>query len=93
MFPLMEKHYNFAQLFDDMIISGKHKIIKPDPAIYQLTLNRIKREAQECLFIDDSFPNIEAAQKLGFHTIQFKSPEQLDKDLTALLGHYSTYGK
>jgi 2-haloacid dehalogenase len=93
MFPLMQKHYNFAQLFDDMIISGEHKIIKPDPAIYQLTLNRIKREAQECLFIDDSFPNIEAAQKLGFHTIQFKSPEQLDKDLTALLGHYSTYGK
>jgi 2-haloacid dehalogenase len=87
-FPLMQKHYDFAQLFDDMIISGEHKMIKPDPAIYELTLNRINREARECLFIDDSLPNIETAQKLGFHTIQFHSPEQLDKDLEDLLGQY-----
>ena len=87
-FPLMQKHYDFAQLFDDMIISGEHKMIKPDPAIYELTLKRINREAYECLFIDDSLPNIETAQKLGFHTIQFHSPEQLDKDLENLLGQY-----
>jgi 2-haloacid dehalogenase len=89
----MQKYYNFAQLFDDMIISGEHKIIKPDPAIYRLTLNRINREAHECVFIDDSLPNIEAAQKLGFRTIQFQSPEQLDKDLEKLLGQYQIYGK
>lgn len=92
-FPLMQKYYNFAQLFDDMIISGEHKIIKPDPAIYRLTLKRINREAHECVFIDDSLPNIEAAQKLGFRTIQFQSPEQLDKDLEKLLGQYQIYGK
>ena len=87
-FPLMQKHYDFAHLFNDMIISGEHKLIKPDPAIYELTLKRINREAYECLFIDDSLPNIETAQKLGFHTIQFHSPEQLDKDLEDLLGQY-----
>ncbi len=87
-FPLMQKRYEFLRLFDDVIISGEHKLVKPDPAIYQLTLERIKREAHECLFIDDSRPNIDAAQKLGFHTIQFRSPEQLDKDLTNAFGEY-----
>ena len=80
-FPLMQKRCNFLQLFDDIIISGEHKLIKPDPAIYHLTLKRISRKAHECLFIDDSLPNIETARKLGFHTIHFRSPEQLEQDL------------
>lgn len=80
-FPLMQKRYDFLQLFDDTIISGEHKLIKPDPAIYHLTLKRINREASECLFIDDFLPNIETALRLGFHTIHFQSPEQLEKDL------------
>ncbi|MBP8047620.1 MAG: HAD-IA family hydrolase, partial [Anaerolineales bacterium] len=80
-FPLMQKRYDFLDLFDDMIISGEHKLIKPDPAIFQLTLDRIGRKASECLFVDDSFPNIEVARKMGFHTIHFQSPEQLERDL------------
>ncbi len=80
-FPLMQKRYDFLDLFDDMIISGEHKLIKPDPAIFQLTLERIGRKASECLFVDDSLPNIEVARKMGFHTIHFQSPEQLERDL------------
>ncbi len=87
-FTLMLKRYDFLQLFDDMIISGEHKLVKPDPAIYHLTLKRINREAHECLFIDDSLPNIETARKLGFHTILFQSPEQLEKDLENIYPHY-----
>jgi 2-haloacid dehalogenase len=80
-FLLMQQRFEFLQLFDDMIISGEHKLIKPDPAIYQFTLDRIKRNAGECLFIDDSLTNIETAHRLGFHTIHFHSPEQLKKEL------------
>ena len=80
-FPLMQKRYDFLDLFDDMIISGEHNLIKPDPAIFQLTLERIGRKAGECLFVDDSLPNIEVARKMGFHTIHFQSPEQLERDL------------
>lgn len=84
-FPLMRQRFDFLGLFDDAIISGEHKMIKPDPAIYQLTLNRIKRQAGECLFIDDSLPNIETARKLGFQTIHFQSPEQLEKSIAKTL--------
>ncbi|HNA56229.1 MAG TPA: HAD family phosphatase [Anaerolineales bacterium] len=80
-FPLMRERYEFLNLFDDMIISGEHKLIKPDPAIFQLTLERIDRKASECLFIDDSLANIETARNMGFHTIHFQSPEQLERDL------------
>jgi len=80
-YQLMQQRYDFLQLFDDTIISGEHKLVKPDAAIFHLTLNRIRRNANECLFIDDSPPNIETARKLGFHTILFESPEQLEKDL------------
>lgn len=80
-FPLMRERYEFLNLFDDMIISGEHKLIKPDPAIFQLTLKRIDRKASECLFIDDSLANIETARNMGFHTIHFQSPEQLESDL------------
>ena len=77
---MLEQHH-FLQLFDDLIISGEHKLIKPDPAIFALTLKRIGRKADECLFIDDSTHNIETARTLGFQTILFQTPEQLDKDL------------
>ncbi|WKZ38134.1 MAG: HAD family phosphatase [Anaerolineales bacterium] len=88
-FILMKDRYNFLGIFDDLIISGEHKLVKPDPAIYELTLKRINRKARECLFIDDSLPNINTARSLGFHVIQYRFPEQLRADL----GKLSIHGK
>jgi len=87
-FPLMRRRYSFLSLFDDIIISGEHKLVKPDPAIFKLALRRINRQAQECLFIDDSPANIQTANNLGFKTIHFQSPAQLDKDLKFFLGEH-----
>jgi len=69
--------FEFFTWFDDIVISGEVKLAKPDPAIFLLLLERIGRPASECLLIDDSIHNIETARQLGFHTIQFESPEQL----------------
>jgi 2-haloacid dehalogenase len=85
-FPLMQRRFDFLTLFDDLIISGEHSVIKPDPAIFLLTLERIHRTAAECLFIDDSAPNINTAARLGFSTILFTSPEQLKQDLQTFFG-------
>jgi 2-haloacid dehalogenase len=83
-FSLMQQRHDYLKLFDDIIISGEHNLVKPDPAIYYLTLKRIKRPAHECVFIDDSLPNIETARSLGFETIHFQSPLQLEADLQRL---------
>ena len=77
-FPLIREKYDFFDLFNDMIISGEVGHVKPHPEIFHILLEKIGRPAQECLFIDDSLANVQQAQKIGFVTIQFESPEHLE---------------
>jgi len=67
-----------------MVISGMVGYVKPEPEIYHIMLEKIGMPAQECLFIDDSLPNIKQANTMGFNTIHFTSPEQLKKEITQL---------
>lgn len=83
-FPIAYRKYDFFKLFDDIILSGAVKLAKPDPAIFELTLRRIQRSASECLLVDDSTANIDVARHLGFKTIHFQSPEQLETELLSL---------
>ena len=76
--------HGFLDWFDDIVLSGEVCITKPDPRIYAVMLERIGRPANECLFIDDSEANIAVAEQLGFKTIWFKSPEQLQSELIRL---------
>ncbi|NWG06153.1 MAG: HAD family phosphatase [Chloroflexi bacterium] len=80
-FPHIREQYDFFDLFDDMVISGKVGHVKPQPEIFHILLEKIGRPAQECLFIDDSPANIQQAQNIGFATIRFESSEQLAKAL------------
>jgi 2-haloacid dehalogenase len=80
-FPIARRKYPFFELFDDMILSGEVKLIKPDTAIFNLLLTRIGKTAQECLLIDDSDINISVARELGFVTILYQSPAQLKSEL------------
>ena len=66
----------FARLHT-VIVSGEEGLIKPDPAIYALTCQRVGLAPDEMLFIDDSRPNIDAAAALGFHTHHFTDPAAL----------------
>ena len=76
-FPYAREKYGFFDLLDDFVISGAVGKVKPDPEIFQIMLKKIGKPAEHCLFIDDSLTNINQAQKMGFGTIHFQSPEQL----------------
>jgi len=76
--------YEFFGIFDDMVISGDVGHIKPEPEIFHIMLEKIGRPAHECLLIDDSMVNIQQAQKIGFVTVHFQSPEQLKTALCEL---------
>ena len=91
-FPYAREQFDFFDLFDDMVISSHVGYVKPEPEIYQLILEKIERPAQECLFIDDSLPNIEQADKMGFVTIHYRSSAQLKSELEKL-GILNTKGK
>ena len=73
-----------AHSFIDMVVSGDEKLLKPDPAIYHVLLKRQNLLATDCVFIDDSQKNVDAAAKLGFHALHFTSPDAFAKDLQAL---------
>jgi 2-haloacid dehalogenase len=73
-----------AHSFIDIVVSGDEKLLKPDPAIYQVLLRRQKLDAADCVFIDDSPANVEAAAKLGFHALHFTTPEAFAGDLRKL---------
>ncbi len=83
-YPRAKHKYPFFNLFDEVILSGDVKLNKPDPAIFQLTLDRINHNPEECLLIDDSPVNIASARDLGFATVQFHSSQQLEQELSLL---------
>jgi 2-haloacid dehalogenase len=80
-FTLVRHKFEFFSLFEEIVVSGEVKLVKPDPAIYELTLNKIGLRAEECLMIDDSKVNVEASRELGFTAIHFTSAVELEAEL------------
>ncbi len=78
--------YDFFQLLDGIVVSGDEKLIKPDPKLYQVLLDRYNLKANESLFIDDNIHNIETALDMGFHTIHFTENMDLEKEVKYKLG-------
>lgn len=77
--------WHMDDAFHLIILSAEVGLMKPDPAIYELTLERLGFEPHETVFIDDFSENIKAARQLGMHTILFKNSEQTIVDLQSLL--------
>jgi len=83
--PMLETRWRVDGAFDEIIISWEEKMIKPDPRIFDLTLNRLGVKREEAVLIDDREVNIKGAQKYGLHTILFKSKEQALADIDQIL--------
>jgi HAD superfamily hydrolase (TIGR01509 family) len=56
---------DIRQYFDEVIISAYEKCVKPNEKLYQIALERLKKNSNQCVFIDDKVENVEAAIKLG----------------------------
>lgn len=70
--------FPMIKVLKDVVVSGAEGVIKPDPTIYQIALDRMGNpNPSEVFFIDDSAPNIEAAHALGFKAHHFKHAEGL----------------
>ncbi len=75
---------DFLPYLDGGILSYQEKVIKPMPEIYELLIERYQLVPEECVFLDDTLVNLEAAGKFGIHTIQFKNQAQAIEELRAL---------
>ena len=83
-FPIAQRRFDFLKRFEGIVVSGEEKTRKPFSKIYEITLDRYGLSAENCLFIDDSLENIEAAKLLGFNTVHFSNALQLNMDLKKL---------
>lgn len=82
-FALTRPRYRFLDWFDGIVVSGEEGLIKPDARLYSRLIERYDIAPARAVFIDDSVPNIAAAEALGIRGIHFRSPDQLRAELTA----------
>ncbi len=81
--PFHAKERAFFGRFRDIVVSGREKLLKPDPAIYYLALDRFGLSPGDALFIDDRAINVEGARAVGMHAHLFVDAEELRRRLRA----------
>jgi glucose-1-phosphatase len=77
--------YPIAEFFDLIVVSAEEQVMKPEPEIYRRTLERLGRQPQEAIFIDDFNHNVLAARELGMVAIQFFPGLNLPRELEELI--------
>ena len=80
-FGIARERFEFLSWFDGVLVSGEERMIKPDPAIFRLLLDRFGLDPQATFYVDDSPANVAAASELGFDAVRFTGPERLRRDL------------
>ena len=83
--PKWRSMFPVDELFETVVDSAFVGCRKPDPRIYQLTLERIELEPGQCIFIDDMQINVDAANELGLHAVHFRETAQARAEVHSLL--------
>ncbi len=72
---------DFLDYVDGGILSFRDKVVKPEPEIYRLLMERYGLKPEECVFLDDTEKNLPPAEAFGMHTVHFKNREQAVEEL------------
>jgi putative hydrolase of the HAD superfamily len=83
--PLWRSMLPVDEIFETVVDSAFVGCRKPESRIYRLTLERIGRRPEECLFVDDVLVNCEGARKTGLQAVHFQSNEQAIPEIRAAL--------
>jgi 2-haloacid dehalogenase len=83
-FPHARQRFDFLGWFRGILVSGDVKVIKPDPRIFELLVERFAIDPLSAIFIDDVEANAAAARAFGIHAIHFTNPAALRAELVAL---------
>lgn len=75
---------DFLPYVDGGILSFQDKLVKPMPEIYHLILSRYHLRADECIFLDDTQENVDAARKIGMYSFRFEDRQQAEEELRKL---------
>jgi putative hydrolase of the HAD superfamily len=85
--PLWRNMLPVDEIFEVVVDSGFVGMRKPDREIYDLTLDRMGGpEPSDCLFIDDTDVNCDAARELGMSAVHYRDNAQAIGEIRTLLG-------
>jgi putative hydrolase of the HAD superfamily len=84
--PLWRAMLPVDEIFETVVDSAFVGCRKPEPRIYELTLERLGLPAESCLFVDDLAANIEGARAAGMTAIHFQETDQAVAEIRAALG-------
>ena len=73
------------KLFDDVILSYKVKMIKPDPGIYELSARNLGVRTEECVFVDDILRYCQGAEHIGMSTVWYQNFGDFKTELEKIL--------
>ncbi|MFM7348057.1 MAG: HAD-IA family hydrolase [Erythrobacter sp.] len=82
-FAGLRPHEPIFDLFEEIVVSGKEKVAKPDPRIYEILEQRSGRAGAELFFTDDNAANVAAARARGWDAHLFTDPDSLQAQLVA----------
>lgn len=80
-----QRRYDFESLVDVIVYSHEVGLAKPDPAVFELTEDRLLAKPDEIVFIDDHEPNIAAARRRGWYAVLHTDTPRTIAEVTALL--------
>jgi putative hydrolase of the HAD superfamily len=83
--PLWRSMLPVDEIFETIVDSAFVGARKPEPRIYELTLERVGRPAGACLFVDDLAHNCEAAEAAGMRAVNFRDNDQAIAEIRAAL--------
>ncbi len=73
--------FGYNNLFQEVVLSCKLGLVKPEPEIYYFALKRLNVPPDQSILIDDRLENTEGADHLGMYTILFENVDQVIADL------------
>ncbi|MBO9624710.1 MAG: HAD family phosphatase [Sphingomonas sp.] len=82
--PWVAQHQELFGRFRDVVVSGDEKLVKPDPAIYDLALRRFGLAGPDAVFVDDNAANIAGARDAGIHAVLFTNAADFRAELVRL---------
>jgi putative hydrolase of the HAD superfamily len=83
--PLWRSMLPVDEIFETVVDSGFVGCRKPESRIYELTLERVGRPAEACLFVDDVLVNCEGARKASLQAVHFQDNEQAIAEIRSVL--------
>lgn len=83
-FPIAERRFDFLAWFDGIVVSGREGLMKPEPEIFRLLVERHRLDPSRTVFIDDHARNVDAALAAGLRALRFVEARRLRAELIEL---------